>query len=133
MAEREFGMLNEQVAGTLRVLSDRSVLNDPDSSAITIGTIGRDNPIVRTIGGLQPHVTDDGNHPNTITMVGLKNDNSAEGEAIKTFEKLGFTLTDKEKTISSLFHFPVDDDRSGDRKFVYTSTVLTTTNYNLDP
>lgn len=129
VTDKEFGMPNEQVAGKLRVLSDRSVLSNPDSSAITMGQLGKTILLYVPLAA----VCDDGNRPNTITMLGLKNDKTVEGEVTETFEKLGSMWTDKETTIPSPFQIPVDDERTGDRKFVWTSTMLTTSTYNLDP
>ena len=49
------------------------------------------------------------------------------------FEQKGFVWMDKEKMVPGPFYIPEYDADTGDRKFTHTSSVLTTTTYNLDP
>ena len=129
---RVSGTSNEQFDGSLRLLADRSSLNNRETSDTSIGKVGKDNHIVRAVAGLQPTVSDDCNVLHPTTMVGLKKDKVVEGDVTEDFERKGFTWTNKEKTIPSPFHIPEDDELTGDRKLQWTSSLLTTSTYNLD-
>ena len=91
VTDREHGKLNEQVDGKLRLLADRSALNNPGLSDASIGRLGTDHRIIRAPTGLQPTVSRDCYVSNPITMVGLKQDKVVEGKVTEDFEQKGFT------------------------------------------
>ena len=51
VTDRVFGTSNGQVDGRLRLLADRSSLNNPESSDTSIGKVGKDNHMVRLVAG----------------------------------------------------------------------------------
>ena len=83
--------MNEQVDGRLRLLADKSALDNPELSDSSIGRLGIDNHIIRAPVGLQPTVSSDCNVSNPIPMVGLKQDKVVEGKVTEDFEQNGFT------------------------------------------
>ena len=124
VTDAEFGTLNEQVDGRLRLLADNTILNNPDWPDFSMGRLGNGNHIVRAPVGLQPTVSCDSNASNPITMVGLKQDKVVDGVATEDVEHNGVVWMDKEKMVPGLFYIPEYDE--------LTSSVLTTTTYNLD-
>ena len=65
-------------------------------------------------------------------MVGLKQDKGGDGKVTEDFEQKGFAWMGKEKLVPGPLYIPEYDELTGDRKFTHTSSVLTTTTYNLD-
>ena len=65
-------------------------------------------------------------------MVGLKQDKVVDGKVTEDFEQTCFVWMDKEKMVPGPFYIPEYDELTGDRKFTHSSSVLTTTTYNLD-
>ena len=97
-----------------------------------MGRLGNGNHIVRAPAVLQPAVSCDSSASNPITMVGLRQDRVVDGVVTEDFEQKGFVWMDKEKMVPGPFYIPEYDELTGDRKFTPTSSVLTTTTYNLD-
>ena len=91
------------------------------------------NHIVRAPTDLEPHISDDGVHPNTTTMVGLVFPQGDADEVTEAFEQKGYVWVDKEKRVPGPFYAPEDDELTGDRKFTFRSNFLTTSTYNLHP
>ena len=106
VTDAEFGKFNEQVDGRLRLLADKTILNNPDWSDFSMGRLGNGNHIVRAPVGLQLIVSCDSNASNPITMVGSKQDKVVDGIVTEYFEQRGFVWMDKEKLVQVRSTFP---------------------------
>ena len=83
--DAEFGRSNVQVAGRLQLLADKTILNNPDWKDYSMRKLENGNHIVRAPTGIEPHISDDGAHPNPTTMVGLRIQHDNADEATEAF------------------------------------------------